>query len=357
MAVEDSTKQKVRLNLLEIPVDSNFRMIDVGEKAVTRRRALACGEIRMGQAAFDLLAAGKLPKGDPLSLCEVAGVIAAKKTADWIPLCHPIPVEKARVRTELVRERTSVRVSCEVVTSAKTGVEMEALTAVSAALLTIYDLVKGTDPACEIGAIRLLEKDGGKSGAYRAPAAGDPVSANGKREPETDTVAGTEADGRKSLRGISAAVVTVSDRCSRGETEDRSGPLLCGLLRDAGADVRETALVSDEKDRIAEAVKKLSANAGLVALTGGTGFGPRDVTPEALQAACDRMIPGFGELLRAKGAFHTPFSFLSRSTAGICGRALVIAFPGSSRAVEEGWSALAELIPHALKIAGGGNHG
>ncbi|MBI2605881.1 MAG: bifunctional molybdenum cofactor biosynthesis protein MoaC/MoaB [Deltaproteobacteria bacterium] len=336
-------------------MDSNFKMIDVGEKAVTRRRALACGEIRMGGVAFDLLAAGKLPKGDPLVLCEVAGVMAAKKTADWIPLCHPIPVEKARVRTELVRERTSVRVSCEVVTSAKTGVEMEALTAVSAALLTIYDLVKGTDPACEIGEIRLLEKDGGKSGAYRASAAGNRSSANGKRVAVTETE--TDARGEKKLRGVTAAIITVSDRCSRGEAEDRSGPLLRGLLRDAGADVRKTALVPDDKALIAEAVEKLSASAALVVLTGGTGFGPRDVTPEALEAACDRMIPGFGELLRTKGAFHTPFSFLSRATAGICGRALVIAFPGSSKAVEEGWAALAELVPHALKIAGGGNHG
>ncbi len=340
-------------------MDSNFKMIDVGEKAVTRRRALACGEIRMGGVAFDLLAAGKLPKGDPLVLCEVAGVMAAKKTADWIPLCHPIPVEKARVRTELVHERTSVRVSCEVVTSAKTGVEMEALTAVSAALLTIYDLVKGTDPACEIGEIRLLEKDGGKSGAYRASVPGNRLSVNGKRAEitETDTDADTDARGEKKLRDVTAAVITVSDRCTRGETEDRSGPLLCGLLRDAGADVRETALVPDEKSLIVQAVMNLSAGAALVVLTGGTGFGPRDVTPEALDTACDRMVPGFGELLRTKGALHTPFSFLSRATAGICGSTLVIAFPGSSKAVQEGWAALAELIPHALKIASGGNHG
>lgn len=146
-----------------------FTMIDVGDKAVTRRRALACGRIVLGPKAFPLVRDRRLPKGDALTLAEVAGVLAAKKTDELIPLCHPLGLDQALVAFTLDEEATAVTVFCQVSTSARTGVEMEALAGVSLALLTIWDLSKPIEAALAIDGIRLLRKEGGKSGLWMHP--------------------------------------------------------------------------------------------------------------------------------------------------------------------------------------------
>ena len=143
------------------------RMVDVGAKAVTARMAVAGGRIAMSAQALAAIRAGSAKKGDVLATARIAGILAAKRTSDLIPLCHPLPVSSVSV--ELALEADGVAVTATVATTGQTGVEMEALTAVSVALLTIYDMAKALDRGMRIGDVRLLEKRGGKSGDWRAP--------------------------------------------------------------------------------------------------------------------------------------------------------------------------------------------
>jgi cyclic pyranopterin monophosphate synthase len=156
--------------LSHLDQDGRARMVDVGDKPVTERTAAAEGEIRMSVAAFRLVADQAVAKGDVLTVGKVAGTMAAKRTAELIPLCHPIGLDHVEVDTRLDEELPGVRVRATVRAMGRTGVEMEALTAVSVALLTVYDMVKAADRAMELGAIRLLEKTGGKSGTWRRSA-------------------------------------------------------------------------------------------------------------------------------------------------------------------------------------------
>ena len=147
----------------------HYRMVDVGAKQVTRRRAVATGFIHMNPDTFVMVRDGTLPKGDPLRLAEVAGVMAAKRTADLIPLCHPLGLDHVAVAFRPDEALPGVHVFCQASTSARTGVEMEALAGASAALLTIWDLAKQVQADLDIGGVRLLLKEGGKSGLFLHP--------------------------------------------------------------------------------------------------------------------------------------------------------------------------------------------
>jgi cyclic pyranopterin monophosphate synthase len=144
------------------------RMVDVGEKATTKREASAVGEITMSAAALRLIRRGQVAKGDPLQTARLAGIMAAKQTAALIPLCHPLAL--THVSVDLTPTRRGYRIESRVRTTGQTGVEMEALTAVSVAALTIYDMVKAVDKAMVIGGICVLEKSGGRSGHYQRKA-------------------------------------------------------------------------------------------------------------------------------------------------------------------------------------------
>jgi cyclic pyranopterin phosphate synthase len=139
-------------------------MVDVGDKAVTVREAVARGSIRMSREALAQVRAGAIKKGDPLQAARLAGIMAAKQTSALIPLCHPLPISSANV--ELIPTATGYDIEARVRTAAQTGVEMEALTAVSVAALTVYDMVKAVDKRMVIGQIRLMRKTGGKSGDF-----------------------------------------------------------------------------------------------------------------------------------------------------------------------------------------------
>jgi len=141
-------------------------MVDVGGKVATRRVAVASGRIHMSAAAFNAIRAGAVPKGDVLAAARVAGIMAAKKTADLIPLCHPLALDS--VELDFTMADNAVSATASAALTGKTGVEMEALTAVSVALLTIYDMAKAIDKAMVIDKLRLIEKRGGKSGDWRA---------------------------------------------------------------------------------------------------------------------------------------------------------------------------------------------
>ncbi len=144
-------------------------MVDVSGKPVTAREARAAGWVRMAPETFEILQSGQAKKGDVLGVARLAGIMGAKKTADLIPLCHPLPVTKVALELEPDAELPGVRIAARVKTSGQTGVEMEALTAVSTAALTVYDMLKAVDRAMEIGGIRVTFKDGGKSGRFEAP--------------------------------------------------------------------------------------------------------------------------------------------------------------------------------------------
>lgn len=143
-------------------------MVDVSDKAVTSRLAVAEGHVRMRPETLDLVKLGTAKKGDVLGVARLAGIMGAKKTAELIPLCHPLPVTKVAVELTPDDGLPGIRVQATVKTSGQTGVEMEALTAVSTACLTLYDMLKAAEKGMEIGGIRLILKDGGKSGRFEA---------------------------------------------------------------------------------------------------------------------------------------------------------------------------------------------
>ena len=143
-------------------------MVDVSDKAVTSRVAVAEGYIKMLRETFDTITEGRAKKGDVLAVARLAGIMGAKKTADLIPLCHPLPITKVAVDLTPDPDLPGIRVEATVKTTGQTGVEMEALNAASIAALTVYDMCKAVDRAMEIGGIRVVLKDGGKSGRYEA---------------------------------------------------------------------------------------------------------------------------------------------------------------------------------------------
>ena len=145
------------------------RMVDVGAKDETRRTAVAEGHIRMGPETLAIVLSGTAKKGDVLGVARIAAIQAAKRTSELIPLCHPVPLTSVAVDFETDEKASSIAVRATVECTARTGVEMEALTAVQVALLTIYDMCKAVDRGMTMGGIRLVEKRGGKSGDYKAP--------------------------------------------------------------------------------------------------------------------------------------------------------------------------------------------
>jgi len=157
----------VKRRLSHVDRKGRARMVDVGEKRVTARRAVAEGTITMSRAAFALVEANRVAKGDVLGVAELAGVAGAKRTPDLIPLAHPIQLEHVVVTARLDAKLPGVRVRAVARVAAKTGVEMEALTACAVALLVVYDMVKAADRGMVIGDVRLLEKSGGRSGAWK----------------------------------------------------------------------------------------------------------------------------------------------------------------------------------------------
>ena len=159
--------RRPRHSVLHVDTRGRARMVDVGAKRPTRRIAAARGAVALGKSAFDALAGGRLAKGDALAVARLAGIQAAKRTSEFVPLCHPLALESVEVDVSLDAKSREARVAATARITGKTGVEMEALTAVAAACLAIYDMVKALDRSAVIREIVLVEKTGGRSGTYR----------------------------------------------------------------------------------------------------------------------------------------------------------------------------------------------
>jgi len=315
--------------------DGAPRMVDVGDKPITSRSAVAEAVVRFAPEVLATLIDAGGPKGDAFVTARLAGIGAAKRTAELIPLCHPLPLDRVDVELVPDREAGTVTVRAEARATARTGVEMEALTAVSVAALTLYDMAKALQRDIVIERIELVEKSGGRSGDYVRDA-GAPAAARHE-----------------------AVVVTCSNRSAAGEREDASGPALVARLRAAGFDVApEPIVVRDDEAEIAALLARLSdAGHRLVLTTGGTGLTPTDVTPAATRRIIDREAPGLAELMRAAGLAHTPMAALSRGVVGARRSTLIANLPGSPTGAIESLDALLPVLRHALDQLSGGDHG
>jgi len=275
---------------------------------------------------MDALINRTVPKGDVFEMAKTAGLFAAKRTADMIPDCHPLPVEYTKVDYEV--DGLKVFVKVEIRTVYKTGVEVEAMHAASVVALTMYDMLKPIDKEIEIHHIKLLQKKGGKSG-----------------HKDVFTVP------------IKTAVLVCSDSIANGNKEDQSGKVIIDKLKSHPVEVLHYSIIPDGVEIIQTQIKEyLSKEVELILITGGTGLSKRDFTPEAVKPLLDREIPGIGEHLRQYGQNRMPYAILSRSIGGLIGNTLVIALPGSTNGAKESMDALFPGVLHLFKMIHSGKH-
>jgi len=331
--------------LTHLDGDGRARMVDVGGKPETVRTAVARGRLVTTPAVVALVRADDLPKADVLATARIAAISGAKKTSELIPLCHPLPLTSLTVEFELDADAGTIEVEVTAGTTGRTGVEMEALTAVAVAGLTLHDMVKAVDPAASMTDVRLIAKSGGKHGDWRRP--GDEDAPSAAREPEPSTA-------HPSSR-FPAIVIVSSTRAASGERADTTGPIIAAWLAERGlpADVRVVA-DTDIASALREAV---AAHPAVVLTTGGTGVSPSDRTPEATAAVLDRELPGVAEALRARGLASTPLAAVSRGLAGVAGDTIVVNLPGSHGGVADGLATLDDLLAHLVdQVRGTAEH-
>lgn len=279
-------------------------MINVGNKPDTLRTARATGRLRAPPGVLERIRTDQVEKGDCLQVARVAGIQAAKRTDDLIPLCHPLPIHAAEVAFELTDD--AVLIEAEAAVIGPTGVEMEAMAAVSAAALTIYDMVKMyCEPeALSIESVQLVRKTGGKSQF------------------------GTRLRSPKS-----ALVIVLSDTVAAGRKPDTAGQAVRDRLAACGFGPLDYTIMPDEPDTLLSAVHRaLEARVDCILTVGGTGISPRDITVDTLAPLIRRDMPGIMEAGRAFGQRRTPYAMMSRGIAGLAGpegQSLLMTLPGS----------------------------
>ncbi|WP_307786701.1 bifunctional molybdenum cofactor biosynthesis protein MoaC/MoaB [Rhodococcus sp. BGS-1C] len=327
--------------LSHLDSEGRARMVDVSHKSDTARTAVAAGELETTAEVVALVRADGMPKADVLATARIAGIAGAKKTSELIPLCHQLALSKVDVTFGFTD--TTITVEATAKTTGPTGVEMEALTAVAVAGLTLHDMVKAVDPSASMNHVRLLTKDGGKHGHW-------------SRRGSEPTPADTEATAGESPGIRSAVVLVASTGGANGTRTDTTGPAIATWLTDRDFTVRGPLVYPDA--RIADGLTDaLTGSPALLVTTGGTGVSPTDATPEATRLVLDRELPGVADAIRAKGTEVTPHAVLSRGLAGVAGRTVVINLPGSPGGVKDGLSVLEPILDHLLaQVAGHGLH-
>ena len=296
-------------------------MRDITLKTPTLRSATAGGRIRVSAEGIVMIRERNVSKGDVLECARIAGLMAVKRTPDWLPHCHPIPVLDAELAFDF--EEDTLLIEARVRTIAATGVEMEALTAVSAAALTVYDMMKphvdGKDLV--IGDIRLHQKLGGKSQFERH------------------------------IVGARAAVLVLSDTVAAGRKPDTAGRSVADGLAEAGFAIAAYEVLPDEPAELKARVQQwLEEGMELIVTVGGTGVGPRDCTVDTVRPLLTSELPGIMEAARAYGQSRTPYAMLSRGIAGLSGNSVVLTFPGSRRGAEETLAAILPGLVHLIDV-------
>jgi len=331
---------------------------DVSAKPATLRIARAAARVTATPATIRALVAGKVPKADPVGVAKVAAIQAAKETSRLVPFCHPVPLDGIQVTIET--GRAWIDIETQVTAIWKTGVEMEALVAASAAALTLYDMLKPVDDTLEIASVRLTHKSGGKSGTIGAASG---AKAGGKVGAKAGAQVGAKrgTNGRRAGlpgKGIRAAVLVLSDTVSSGKGRDVSGGILAEGLRRYGATVPTMRVLPDDRKAITRALEVLCNGSAvdLVLATGGTGVGPRDVTTEAVADVIDRRLHGIENAFLAYGQERSSRAMFSRCIAGTRNRTLVVALPGSPSAARDALDSLFPAIFHAFPMMSGGGH-
>ncbi len=314
-------------------------MRDISSKTITLRTAEAVGAVFCGSETVDLIKNDELPKGNLFDVARAAGFLAGKNTHNLIPHCHPVSIDSMELSFDLLRtehpvpgfensQRTGVVIRGTGKSIGRTGIEMEMLTAVSVAALTIYDLLKPVDKNLEISSIRLLNKKGGKS----------------------DRDGFVRSD-------LNCAILVCSDSASAGEKEDQSGLEIKKILDSYGIKITDFQLVEDDSQKIQDQLKKwVQQGLAFIFTTGGTGLGLRDVTIEAIGEVVERDAPGIGEAMRAHGGMRSPLAMMSRSFAGTIGLTTIIALPGSVTGVKESLDSILPWAFHTRSILEGEGH-
>ncbi len=302
----------------------NVKMVDVTDKLSTARMAKAEGKIVMMPETVSAITDNAIPKGNVLTTAKIAGIQAAKKTAEMIPMCHQLNLSFVDIEFEL--ESDSIQILSTVKTKEATGVEMEALSAVSGTALTIYDMCKAVDKTMQIGEIKLVKKVGGKS------------------------------DHASEYRPM-VGVITLSDSVAAGKSEDKSGEILASGFSNSGCEVDNKIVLEDGSDQLVPTINDLvDSGVELILTTGGTGLGPRDLTIQTLEKIFDSKLPGIEQALHAYGRGKVKTAMLSRLTAGVVKGAIVICLPGSPGAAKDALQVLIPTIFHSFHMMHGEKH-
>lgn len=297
-------------------------MVDITNKITTLREATAIAVVRTSsEETIKAIEENKVPKGNVFEMAKAAGLLGVKKTPDLLPDCHPLPIEFAGIEYEI--NGLEITISMTVKTIYKTGVEVEAMHGASIVALTMYDMLKPIDKNIEIGTIRLQQKKGGKS-SFKIDS-----------------------------EGLNALVVVCSDSISKGKAEDKAGKTIMAKLESLGVKA-ERMIIPDEAEEISSVLQK--AEADIIIFTGGTGVGPRDITPETIEPMLEMKLKGVEEQMRAYGQQRMPFAMLSRSVAGIKNGKIVLALPGSTKGAAECMDAIFPYVLHVFKVLEGRRH-
>jgi cyclic pyranopterin monophosphate synthase len=316
-------------------------MRDISSKTITLRTAKAIGVVTCSKETVELIKTNQLPKGNLLDVARAAGFLAAKNTSNLIPHCHPVSIDGMSIHYEYLNETShqhdlpvdllekhGVVITAEAKSIGRTGIEIEVLTGLSVAALTIYDLLKPVDKNLEITSVKLLDKKGGK------------------------------ADKQKFFNTPpTCAVLVCSDSTAQGKREDSSGVLIKEMLGVYNANIIDYQIVPDEPEIIQQKIKEwVAKDIHFVFTTGGTGLGPRDRTVEAVKEILERDADGITEAMRVHGQMRTPLAMMSRAVAGSIAHTTVITLPGSTNGARECLEAILPAVFHSRKMLKGGGH-